>query len=178
MAQMKSNFKVKAAEIRKYADLLGGKFLADATAVALDEVGFVAVRTFMRATTVGQAIGLAASDVVTVRTGRLAGSIVGNFRFSETTLPSSVEKFRTGQYNSSNSGFGGGRKESIREVKVRPGGIQGIIGSKVKYAARHEFGFKSTPARPYLRPAVKVALPSVKNIYRETLTSTFQKADI
>lgn len=179
--EIQSNFKVKARQINAYAALLSKQYLADATAVALDEVGFTAVKDFMRATTIPQAIKYppkSPTDVLTVRTGRLAGSIVGNFRFSSTRLPRSVEKFKSGEYKSSKAEFGGGKNESIREIKITTGGIQGIIGSRVPYAARHEFGKSPVPARPYLRPAVKVAFPAIHKIYLETITSTFKREKI
>jgi len=175
-----TNFKVKQRQIRNYAGQLSRVHLLEATRVALDEVGFTAVQKFMKPTTLSQAISDKPTDVLSVRSGRLAGSIVGNFAFSKTSLPSSVEKHRSGNYNSSSSDFSGGKKESIREAKITAGGIQGIIGSKVEYAARHEFGFPKgkTPARPYLRPAVKVSMRNIQEIYRETVVATFKNAKI
>ena len=143
----------------------------------------------------------------------------GTILRADITRPSDPGKFpvilqRT-PYNKQ-AGFEGGKKESIRKVMATGSKIEGIIGSKVPYAAIHEYGGKTTTTtsykarsyfwwayfetgdekwkamalsrksrfsrdikeRPYLRPAVKTAWPSIMNIFKRTAETTFENEHI
>jgi|3_EtaG_2_1085321.scaffolds.fasta_scaffold57772_2 phage gpG-like protein len=135
------NFKVKSKEIKRYARKLDKKILRATLFAALEHVGQVSVSKYMKPTTPLQAVGEpSTSSKVTVRSGRLAGSIVGNWRFTKSNLPKSVERYVQGKVKSSGKGFEGGKRESIRQVSVSPGTFEGIIGSKVEYAGVQEKG--------------------------------------
>ena len=43
----------------------------------------------------------------------------------------------------------------IFEVKRDSGGVQGRVGTRVKYGPRHEFGIGQTPKRAFMSPAVE-----------------------
>ncbi len=111
-------------------------------------------------------VGTAGSDKLNIRSSRLARSLIGGFSFA---------------------GGGMGEQESIREIKREGNTIVGYYGSKVPYAAIHEYGgtikaknapylvFKlgpfwykkkqvTIPARPYLNPALKDAQPEINSI--------------
>ena len=174
MARIRSNAKKVSVKIKKYAGKLSRVLLKDALFASLDEVGIVSVTKFMIPTTQGGAITQPPQDKkLTIRTGRLAGSIMGSFRFSETKLPSSVEKFKSGKFVSTNEGFEGGKTESIREVKVGFKKLEGIIGSRVFYAEEHEDSVRS-----YLEPAAKMAAPTIRDIFRETVEASWKGAKI
>ena len=184
-----SNAHEVSLKLKKYAKRLSSEVLRDSMAASLEEVGNIATGLFMRAPRGGDGGGVAGSiglspidSMVTTRTGRLAGSIAGNWRFSSTRLPSTVEKFLSGDFSSSAEGFEGGKRESIREVKVSSGKFEGIIGSEVEYAAIHEFGGSTgrakLPERPYLRPAVEEAKPTIFDIFRSAINITFREARI
>ena len=175
MARIKSNAREVSAKLKRYARKLRPEILRDAMFLSLEEVGIVAavdhmIPTTNRATALTQPT---AADKLTMRTGRLIGSVVGSFRFSEVNLPSSVKSLISGKYGTSSEGFEGGKKESIREVKVGPGQLIGIIGSKVPYAEFHEPG-----EREFFEPAAKESMPTILDIFEEAITETFRRAKI
>ena len=208
-----SNFKMKSSQISKYARRLNKKFFRGAMFSALEEVGNVAAQDYMKSTSLAEAVASPSSgSILTTRSGRLVGSVVGTWRFSQASLPVKVEKGMRKKVRQTQAGFEGGKKESIRKVMATGSKIEGIIGSKVPYAAIHEYGGKTTPTtsykarsyfwwayfetgdekwkamalsrksrfsrdikeRPYLRPAVKTAWPSIMNIFKRTAETTFE----
>jgi phage gpG-like protein len=141
MARVTSNIDLKVKQIKKLAKKLSKKTLYQTIAVALEEIGNTSVVDFMIPKSVESAIADASDDKkISIRSGRLAGSIVGAFRFSKSDLPRSVERFRSKKFSWSEAGFGEGKKESIRQVKVTGSKWQGVIGSKVPYAVIQEKG--------------------------------------
>ncbi len=104
---------------------------------SLTEIGETAVGQFMRPTP-GPHDG-----ILGMRTTRLMRSIKGSFSFA---------------------GGAGGSREGIREIKVNSGSnFSARIGSRVPYAAAHEFGYppRNLPARPYLRPALNASKDNI-----------------
>lgn len=98
-----------------------------------------------------------------IMTGRLARSILNQYSYAQGAM---------------------GEKESIRKVRRSKGKFIAIIGSKVPYAAIHEFGGKYThsnlfgkgiraviniPARPYLRPAAEDSKPMIEQLIQKRL---------
>ena len=142
--RMESNAKIKANEINKYARKLNKKFFRGAMFAALEEVGNTSVMDFMKATTLEGAVGAKTGNKLTQRTGRLAGSIAGTWRFSQASLPVKVEQGMRSKIRSSGADFEGGKKESIRKVQASGRKIEGTIGSTVPYAAIQEYGGTTT----------------------------------
>ena len=175
MARIKTNAKKVAKKIRKYARQLSNEILKDAMFVSLEEVGLTAAQDHMIPTTSRAASieQLTVADKLTVRTGTLIGSIVSAFRFSDVDLPTSVHSLLNQDYKSNTEGFEGGKKLSIREVKVGAGKFEGIIGSEVEYAEMHE-----NSARAFLKPAAQESMPTIMDIFEEAIESTFKRQRI
>lgn len=196
--KIKSNFKKKSKELKKYAKELSRKHLKDAMFSALEEVANISVKDFMvqKSKVSGESKGAFLERVRTASTGRklrtrtqrLAGSVVGNWRFSKTNLPKDVKNKMTDKQP-----FKEGAQESIREVKVSTGKFEGVIGSRVEYASIHEEGgvinhtnlfgkgIQATiniPKRPYLKPAVEASKHSIFEIFRTSIESTFERERI
>ncbi len=141
-----TNIDLKVKEIKKLAKKLDKKTLRQTISVALQEIGNTSVVDFMIPKKVEDAILDASDDKkVSIRSGRLAGSITGAFRFSKSDLPRSVDRYISKKFNWSESGFNKGKKESIRQVKVSGNKWQGVIGSKVPYAVIQEKGGTINP---------------------------------
>ncbi len=112
---------------------------------SLTEVGETAVGAFMR-TTPGPHDG-----ILGMRTTRLMRSIKGTFSFA---------------------GGASGEKEGIREINVSSvGDFSAKLGSRVPYAAAHEFGYppRNLPARPYLNPALNASKDNILMIFNKRL---------
>lgn len=142
--RIESNTSIKAKEISKYARKLNKRWFRGAMFAALEEVGNTSVQNYMKATTLEEAVGSKTGNILTNRTARLAGSIAGTWRFSQSSLPVAVSTGMRKKIRSSGAGFEGGKKESIRQVKVSGRKFEGIIGSKVPYAAIQEYGGSTT----------------------------------
>lgn len=138
-------------KIQDYAAKLSKKHLKGAMYAVLEEVGNVAVMDYMVAQTreSGESSGAFQSRIsgantgnrLRTRSGRLAASVVSAWRFSQSGLPHDVNTgMRRKQLIS-----GEGTKESIRQVTVTGGKIEGTIGSKVPYAEIHEKGGTTHP---------------------------------
>ena len=141
-----TNIDLKVKEIKRLAKKLNKKTLYQTIAVALQEIGNTSVVDFMIPKKVESAITDASNDnKVSIRSGRLAGSIIGAFRFSKSDLPRSVDRYISNDFTWSESGFGAGKRESIRQVKVSGNKWQGVIGSKVPYAIVQEKGGTLNP---------------------------------
>jgi len=179
--KVEHNFNIKSKQIKKYAKKLHKDILRDAVAVALQEVANVSAMSFFKQTRSKLAARTLAPepDIVTSRTGRLIASILGDFRFNDVRLPNTVRGILTDETKvTPTNEFAQGKTESIRQINVSGSTIQGWIGSSTPYAAKHEYGQGNTSARPYLRPAVKVAQRDIIEIFRESITGTFKEAKI
>ena len=149
---------------------------------AFQIIGLTAVSDYMvRAHVIdgnsGYNVGTAGSSKLNIRSGRLSRSLIDQFTFT---------------------GNGGGTNESIRKVTAGAEGLEGEYGTKVPYAAIHEFGGtiqakgggflhfqigpfhfmrKSVkiPARPYLNPAYEKSMPEILILHQENLTALLTK---
>lgn len=80
---------------------------------------------------------------------------------------------------------GGNASEAVYEIQTLPeGGIKLTFGSRVPYAAIHEFGGfagrgKTTyiPGRPYLNPALIDEEPQIRNIVGSAVTDLINQID-
>jgi hypothetical protein len=193
--KVNTNFAAKQSQIKKFAAKLHKHVLKDAVALALQEVAITSAMDYFRPTSsTVEAITLPAlPNKLTSRSNRLIGSVLGNFRFSQVNLPSSVKALVSGGVKSSSKDFGEGKTESIREIHVGAGRIKGIIGSNTPYARIQEEGGTinasnlfgrgtkasiKIPKRPFLKPAVKDSKATVLKIFRESVEQTFKKAKI
>jgi len=144
--KVKSNFEVKGKDLQKYAKRLQKSILRDVLFAALEEAGNVAASEYMTPTASKEAaVGSPTGKNLMVRSGRLIGSVVGNWRFAEVNLPHTVQALAQGKTRSDKSGFESGKKESIRKVSIKGAKFEGTIGTKVPYAAIHEFGGETHP---------------------------------
>ena len=174
-----SNFKEKSKQIDKYAKRLKKTILRDAVAASMQEIANVSAQDFFNPTFSLEEARTAPplSDMITSRSNRLISSILGSFNFNSTGLPP-----KTKSLLSTPPKAGKGKSESIREIKVTPFGFSGIMGSKVPYAAIHEFGGDTgratIPARPYLHPAIEKSQEHVFDIFRSALINSFELENI
>lgn len=135
-------------KIRLTAKLLKPQ-LGQAMKKAFDTVAAVAVGEFMEVLPIGYKGSRAGSSKLGIRTTRLSRSILGQEHFD----------------------FG---NESIRRLEWK--GINqfkaeliGTIGSSVPYAAVHEYGYKTTPPRPYLNPALQKSEKEIDSHFIEAV---------
>jgi len=146
--RIKSNTKIKAKQLEKYAQKLaathGSGILRQAMFAGLELIGNVTVQDYFKATQVSE-IGSPSGTRLRIRSGRLAGSYLSTWRFSKSTLPIGVKNVVPSKFTSSSEDFDEGKKESIREVTVSGKGFKGRIGSKVEYAAIQEKGGTTHP---------------------------------
>ncbi len=134
LVDIRHNTKAKLKDLSRYERNLKGPLLRDSFRLALDMIGQTAVADFF-ITTGG---GSPNSTKLTMRSGRLAASLVGAFRFSQTKLPRGLGTFQAKQIQGTGAGIG--KKESIREVTVTRGKVTARIGSRTPYAGAHESG--------------------------------------
>jgi len=78
-----------------------------------------------------------------------------------------------------------GRQEGISRIKSDGATVTLTMGTRVPYAATHEYGDTRTtstgetatfPARPYLRPALEDETPTVRKIIEAGVIDALQKA--
>ncbi len=182
MADIRHNTKTKLKSLSRYNRAVKGPLLRDAFRLGLDMIGQISVADFMISTGTGelrnrpQAIGLKTHPKkLTMRSGRLAASMIGAFRFSDTVLPRSIKAFQARKFQGAD--LGSGEKESIREVKVVGKKIVATIGTKVEsprgfdYPLYHER--KAPRLRQFLRPAVDKGLPLVEAMLKQALERDF-----
>jgi len=180
--KINTNFNLKAKQLKKMSDILaggGGKGASLQTAMhgALSLVANTAVRNYMEPKKV-QNLYDPAGDLLSIRTGRLAGSLVGAWRFASSKLPGKTQAMLPENFKSNKSGFNFGKKESIRKVATVGGNIQGIVGTDVFYAQFHEKGTSLHKERPFLEPAAKDSMGRIEQIFESLINETFRKAKI
>lgn len=184
VADINHNTKAKLRSLSKYNRAVKGPLLRDAFRLGLDMIGQVSVADFMIATGTGglrnrpSPFGLRAHpSKLTMRSGRLAASIIGAFRFSDTILPKSLATFQAKKFQGSGAGFSEGKSEAIREVRISGGKVIARIGTSVMspkgfdYPEYHER--KAPHLRPFLQPAVDKALPSVERMLKQAFEHDF-----
>lgn len=136
---------------------LGEKIVVIGTAnglqTAMDEVGIRATSEFM--INAGGLEGAVDAPVhpslLTIRTGRLAGSLLNNFTFSIKRLPT-PKQFLAKKKPKTIRKFKEGKKEGFQDIIYNRSTkeIYGEKGTNVEYAGVHEDSDRS-----YLKPAVK-----------------------
>ena len=184
-----TNFPLKARQFKSYAKKLSTSgddgIFKNGMFMALEMIGIAAVADHMKQTSIDNFTQALTGNKLRIRTGRLSRSIMGVMSFSTSKYPAKMKKFITSNIPTSQEGFEGGKKESIRRVIVGSGKLEGIIGSTVDYAAIHEFGGKAgrglsttIPARPYLTPAVKETMPDIFVMFDELIHETFRQEHI
>lgn len=176
---VKTNFPQKQREIKDYVKALDKKYIKRAMHLALMEVSFTSVKDYMIETgDVIQAAGQGVDpDFLTMRTGRLARSIMSVPSFGEVELPTAVEMMLQAKPHGKNIVPKEGAQEGIKRIFVHGKSIEGVVGSEVPYAKKHEEGI-NIKARPFLNPAAKDAMPTVRKIFEQTLIQTFEKRKI
>ena len=179
-----SNFPLKARQFRKYGKRLGSKIMRDGMFMALEMVGITAVDEFMKQTSGDVKADdffktAPTGNKLRIRGGRFSRSIMGVINFTTAKYPSKLKKYID------EASSKGGKKDSIRQVSLTGNKIEGIIGSKVEYAAIHEYGGKAgrglsvnIPKRSYLTPAVKETMPDIHKMFDEFIHSTFRQEHI
>lgn len=167
---MTTNLKQVSRKMDKLMNKLTSTTLKQALHLALQLVGFKAVSRYMVQTAgIMQAAGMGVNpEKLTIRTGRLAGSIVNAPRFSIADLPTDIEMLYLKETKGRTVARLGGIQESINEVKRSGLVFEAIKGSKVPYAKKHEKGISVT-ARPYLTPAAMESRQEIINILERTI---------
>lgn len=157
--KMTSNLNEISAKINQLVSKTSGIAMRQMMYSALELIGFRAVSEYMIQTTLEGAVYLQSDPYrLTIRTGRLAGSIVAAPRFSKSELPTEIESL-IGQKPRTVVRLPG-VGEAINEVEIRGAIVEAWKGSKVEYAARHELG-GGIKARPFLRPALRDSEPLI-----------------
>lgn len=180
MARIETNFPKKQKEIQNYVKKLNKKFLQRAMHLALMEVSFTSVKDFMIMTSdVIDAMGREVDpEFLTIRTGRLARSVTNVPTFGDVELPTEVESLLQAKPHGTNVAPKEGEREGYKRIFVSANQIEGIIGTEVPYAEKHEKGSGKIKARPFLNPAAKESMPTVRKIFEQTLIQTFKKENI
>lgn len=177
--RIKTNSKLKRKEIKAYQKLLGEKLIKEAMYLALQTVANKSAMNYWNQTSgIEDAITAPVGEKLTMRTGTLIGSIMGVPRFSDTRLPSSVRSWEKDGIRTAKK-YPKGKNDSIREVTVSGGSLKGVMGSKVVYAAIHEFGGNTgrakIPSRPYLRPAVADSKSEIMDIFKNMVNGSWDE---
>lgn len=176
--EVTTNFDIKAKEITSYAEKLSRKYLNVAMFHLLNEVANRAVGDFMIATSsIEDAVFKPVdSERLTVRTGRLARSILSTPNFNYEGLPASEFDALSPKpkiYTSTVE-----KSEGYKKVIINSRQIDGIIGTETFYAAVHEKGGSRVPARPYLQPAAEASMGVAREIFRQAIELSFEEQDI
>lgn len=180
-----TNFPLKSKQFRSYARKLGDDVMKDGMFGALEIVGTTAVDEFMKMTSGDKESKsyfktAATGNKLRIRQGKLSRSIAGVMDFSGIKYPTTIKKHIKGASKPSS-----GKKDSIRQVTVSGSKIEGTIGSKVKYAAIHEWGGKAgrnlsvtVPKRSYVTPAVKESMPDIHEMFDDLIHTSFRHENI
>lgn len=142
--RIESNYKLKAKQIKRYARRMSQVVFKEAMHASLESIGNTAVKNYMDAKAKENILS-PSGEKLSVRSGRLAASLVGAYRFTESKLPPTVTQYLGGDLSFGLAGSGKGKKESIRIAKMTGSRIEGIIGSKVPYAEIQEKGGTTHP---------------------------------
>jgi len=187
MTRVITNFPLKARQFRSYGKKLGDDIMKEAMFAALEMVGNTAVDQFMKETSNKKGDSdyfktALSGTKLRMRTHKLQRSISNVMDFSGSSYSSVLKKHAKGDATFPGAS---GKKESIRQVTINGKQIEGIIGSKVEYAAIHEFGGKAgkglsvnIPKRPYLTPAVAETMPDISKMFNELIHTSFDREHI
>jgi len=181
--KINSNFNLKASQLKKMSRMLAGASgsrgpsFKTAMHGALTLINNVAVRDYMEPKKT-QNIHDPSGDLLSIRTGRLAGSLVGAWRFASSKLPGKTQAILPKNFKSNKSGFNLGKKESIRKVHTTGGNIVGTTGTDVPYAIFHEKGTSMHPERAFLEPAARDSMAKIEMIFESLINETFKKSKL
>ncbi len=109
---------------------------------------------------------------LTIRTGRLARSVVNSFTFSITRLPRTRKV--TNPKPKTIAKFGNGQKEGFRKIFFDGVKLGATMGTTVEYASLHEQGIGRFPARPFLEPALEFVRPKLSTIIDKELGKVYR----
>jgi len=168
MSELKTNLNEVSKQMDKYIKMSTTDALKQAMYLACEVVGFKSVSEHMIQTSLSEAIGLRTDPIkLTMRTGRLAGSLVDAPRFSRSELPTELESIALKSKPKTIQKLGG-IQEGITSVEITPTGANAIKGTRVPYASRHEKG-QGVKARPFLNPGLQDSQDEILKIIEQTI---------
>jgi len=183
MAKSKVTFKMADGSdpVKTFKELSPINVQASAAGIAeiMNQIGIVSITKFMI-----NAGGLLSAKLaaihptkLTIRTGRLSRSILNAFSFSIAKMPlvkNLGDRFIRGRTKTK---FANGKKEGFRRIFYDKSlkRVNGEMGTKVPYAAIHEFGEGSYPKRAFLFPAVDAVRPRMASIIEKELGKAYRK---
>lgn len=68
-----------------------------------------------------------------------------------------------------------GRLVQSIQVEFRNNGLEGIVGTNLKYGVWLEFGTQDMPARPWLKPAVQSQLKKINSRFSKAVERSIKK---
>ena len=174
MYKIKTNIPEKIKELQRFSLTLGTKLMKEGMFLLLQTVANKSTMNWWVQTSgIEESITKPVNDKkLTMRTGRLIGSVAGSLRFSIIKLPSSVKKYQKEGVKVIQK-FPEGKNESIRRVILSGSVVEGIIGTTVPYGKFHEEGTKLFHARPFLKPAAKTAKQDALKIFKGIIEGTW-----
>ena len=177
--EVKSNFRLKAKELEKYASQLSDKYLKVGMYYLLNEVSNISIVEHMILTKTKEEALVAPvhSSKLTIRVGNLARSVLEMPSFNRQGIKkSSMQGILTPDVK-----LPGKSEEGVieghKKVKISGSTLEGFIISEVKYAERHEEGH-DMPKRPFLKPAAKESIATGREIFRKVIEQSFKKEAI
>jgi len=200
MSELKTNLNEVSKKFDRLIKHLTKDGIRQAIDTSLQIVGFAAVAEHMIQTDMATAIGAGVDDEkLTMRTGRLAGSLMSAPRFSVSQLPTEISSYFMKSKPKTIKKLPGG-SEGIHRVTVTGTNIEGEKGTSVPYGAIQEHGgttkphvivpkrasvlsfggrfYKKVnhpgsviPPRPYLTPALIGSQDKISTIFQMTVKS-------
>ena len=178
--EVKSNFKLKAKELEKYARQLSDKYLKVGMYYLLNEVSNISIVEHMihYPTTKEAMAAPVHSSKITIRTANLARSVLEMPSFNRQGVKkSSMQGILTPDVK-----LPGKSKEGIiegyKKVVISGSTLEGFIGTDVFYAEENEEGLYGKKARPFLKPAAKESIATGREIFRKVIEQSFKKEAI
>ena len=182
MAKPKVTFKMADGTDpeKRFKELTPINITASAAGIAeiMNQIGITSITDFMiNAGDIASAkLAVIHPTKLTIRIGRLSRSILNAFSFSIAKLPlvkNLGDRFVKGRTKTK---FANGQKEGFRKIfydkSLRR--VNGEMGTKVPYAAVHEFGGRVHPKRAFLFPAVEKVRPRMAGIIDKELGKAYR----
>ena len=185
--RIEHNFDIKSKEIKKYAKKLDKETLIKAMHQSLDEVGFIATGDYMD---LNASLSSSVQNIISRRSGRLSRSILGsewggkNESIRKVTGTGDSIEGRIGSKSphAAIMEFGGTTHPKITKKSRGFFWHQYFTTGDDKWkgmALSKKDSFNvNIPARPYLRPAAKDAMPEIHNIFNEFIHKSWDRANI
>jgi len=191
--RIEHNFNVKSKQIKKYGKKLsssseGRGILLKAMHRSLDEVGFISTGDYMN---LNATMTSPVMKKLSRRSSRLSRSILGSEHGSDGN-----ESIRKVKINSGNIEGIIGSKVPYAEIHEKGGTSHPKITTRsrkffwAKYFETGDEKWKGMaltnksffnikiPARPYLKPAAKDAMPEIHNIFKEEIQESWNKEHV